>query len=230
MARRKNRSTRSDVCEFQKLEAKNLLAGGIVFQDSFENGLSTNWQIPLLDIDSRVQIRNLVSEGLLSTPPAMQFAEDGNPNSLVFDSINSDDSQSDLGVAILSVDLSGLDDARLIFHQLEEDDENQSLPDGAHSVSEPADGVAVSNDGVNWYSIVDIVGDDINRSGDGLWRFMADCPDALSGFRHRHHLVSNAQLGFWYVGACRRGAVAPEMAHLAAAQLSGNQHLPRPAS
>ena len=141
-----------------------------LFFDSFENGLSSQWTIPPLDDDSRVAIRNLPAEGLIDTAPSTQFSGSGNEHSLVFDSRNAFDGDRDLSVAILAIDLQGQTSVRMEFHQLEDDDENQSLPDQPHALETAGDGVSISNDGIDWYLLKDIRGDDINRSGDGFWK------------------------------------------------------------
>ena len=129
-----------------------------------------NWSLPNLGGEGRVAIRDLAAEGVMTSTVAQQFSDAGNRQSLAFDSTRaSGDRNDDLSVAILTLDLSGLSDAWLTFHQFEIGDENSTLPD-VHSLTGVGDGLAVSNDGVNWYRLKDILDRDINRGGDGLWQ------------------------------------------------------------
>ncbi len=91
------------------------------------------------------------------------------------------DAVKDLAAATLTVNLSSLSDATLTFQQFEgsygtaNDDEPDPLSD-AFLLTDPGalgDGVAISSNGVNWYRLIDITGQDMtNRQGDGLWRLM----------------------------------------------------------
>ncbi len=141
-----------------------------VFFDSFENGLLNNWSIPDLGTEARVEIRDLYAEGIITNAVARQFGQNGNEHSLAFDSTQtSGDNVNDFGIAILTVDLTGLTDGILTFHHFEGGDNNDPLPD-QHSTTAAGDGLAVSRDGTNWYRLKNIQDFDINRSGDGLWQ------------------------------------------------------------
>ncbi|MCA9177360.1 MAG: VCBS repeat-containing protein, partial [Planctomycetales bacterium] len=143
---------------------------GVIFYDSFENGLLNNWTIPNLGTEARVAIRDLYAEGIITNAVSQQFGQNGNESSLAFDSTRaSGDSNKDLGIAILRVDLTGMTDGLLTFHQFESGDENDTLPD-QHSTNTAGDGVSVSRDGTTWYLLKDIGGSDINRSPDDLWQ------------------------------------------------------------
>ena len=143
---------------------------GAIFYDSFENGLLNNWTILDLGNEARVEIRDLYTEGVITNAVAQQFGDNGNESSLAFDSTRaSGDNIKDLGIAILSVDLSGLTDGLLTFHHFEGADNNDLLPD-QHTTTTPGDGVSVSRDGTNWYRLINVDNFDINRSGDSLWQ------------------------------------------------------------
>lgn len=153
-----------------QIDDAGALRADTLFFDSFENGPLNRWSIPDHTTEGRVEIRDLVTDGLISNPVAQQFAQNGNDHSLLFDSTRgSGDNAKDLSVAILTLDLSGVTDAMLTFHQLEDSDENDSLPD-SHGTTANGDGLAISNDGTDWYRLEDIEGNDINRPGDGLWQ------------------------------------------------------------
>ncbi len=153
---------------FETLEDRRLLAG-VIFYDSFENGLLNNWTIPNLGSEARVQIRDLYAEGIITNAVSRQFGQNGNSKSLAFDSTRaSGDNNKDLGIAILTVDLTGLTDGLLTFHQFEGGDNDDILPD-QHTTNTPGDGLSVSRDGSIWYRLLNVAGFDINRSGDGLW-------------------------------------------------------------
>jgi len=161
------RSVRQRPLHMELLEDRRLLAA--IFYDSFENGLLSNWTIPNLGNESRVAIRDLYAEGVITNAVSQQFGLNGNEHSLAFDSTRaSGDNNKDLGIAILSVDLTGLTDGLLTFHQFEGGDDDDILPD-QHATDTPGDGLSVSRDGTTWYRLLNVAGFDINRSGDGLW-------------------------------------------------------------
>lgn len=167
MRRRKRR------CYGERLETRALLAAGPGYIESFENGLSDDWSIPSIDGEGRVSIRNLVVDSLVEVDLSNQFTTDGNEYALVFDSSReSGDSLDDLAVALLDVDLSGAASALLTFHQLEglRGDINHDLP-VQHSLTTPGDGLAISQNGTDWFALTNVQGYNINRGGDGLWQF-----------------------------------------------------------
>jgi len=97
--------------------------------------------------------------------------------SLLFES-NGADASKDLASAILTVNLTGVTQGKLLFHQFEgtygtgNDDETDVLSDsyttgGAGSFG---DGVSISINGTNWYKLLDVNTVDLNRVGDGLWQ------------------------------------------------------------
>jgi len=154
------------LCE--RLEERLVLTP--IFFDSFETAPLSNWWIPDLPGEGRVEIRDL-SQSLVGNPVAHQFTQNGNSNSLVFDSTSG--GNRDQSVAILTLDLSDRTDAMLTFHELEENREKQELAP-IHQTADPGDGLAVSNDGVTWYRLENIkgkhFGEVTNRDGRGVWQ------------------------------------------------------------
>ncbi len=137
-SRRHNLRVASDL-----LEARLLLAATPGLVDSFENGLPDHWSIPELGGEGRVSVRNLVAESLIEVELSSQFTTTGNENALVFDSSRaSGDTVEDLSLAILTVDISGVSDSLLTFHQLEglRGDINHELPD-QHDLMANGDGL-----------------------------------------------------------------------------------------
>ncbi|MCA9050996.1 MAG: hypothetical protein KDA89_19805, partial [Planctomycetaceae bacterium] len=140
------------------------------FYESFEAGLSADWTVTAVDPEARVSVRDLAAEGIISNPTAVVFTQNGNNHALAFDSSRaSGDSNKDLGIAVVRIDLTGMTDGILTYHHFEGGDNNDVLPD-QHSLTTQGDGLAVSRDGVTWYRLIDINGGDLNRSGDGLWQ------------------------------------------------------------
>jgi len=154
------------------LESRVLLAATPGLVDSFESGLPNHWAIPDIDGEGRVGVRDLVNESLVEVDLSSQFTTTENAHALVFDSSRmSGDTAEDLSIAILTVNISGVTDALLTFHQLEglRGDINHELPD-KHTLLAAGDGLAISQDGTNWYAMRTIQGHNINRGGDGLWQ------------------------------------------------------------
>jgi len=150
----------------ERLEDRLVLSG--YFVDSFEAGLS-NWTIP--NIAGHNGTVELIDDYSVN-PGGHSLAFDGTPNTGVYD----------LNEAILTVELSSMTNPILTFHQLEGllgtgwGDENHELAD-YHVVTGPTrpagalgDGLTVSNDGTHWYKIYNVLGNSINRGGDGLFR------------------------------------------------------------
>lgn len=69
-----------------------------------------------------------------------------------------------LNEAVLTIDLSGLSGVQLSFFQMETSDELHSLP-AQFSGHANGDGVAISNDGVTWYRIVNASNLDVGSAG-----------------------------------------------------------------
>ena len=174
--------------------------------ESFENGLGPEWSVTSVDPEARVQIRDLATEGIVIAGPSLEYTQNGNLNSLVFDSTNqSGDGVADLGLAVWTVDLSAFTtDAILTYHQFEGDgngsgDENDPLPAGAHATTAAGDGISISIDGANWYELFDLAGSDLNRGGDGLWQLheidlVAEIVRINSSFGAGLSLASGVQL------------------------------------
>ncbi len=132
----------------------------VIFEEDFEGGAT-----PLVWDFTNPGEGQAVVVNTLSVP--------GGSEALLLDSTGAPGGK-DSAEAVLTLDLSAQTDAMLVFHQLEgtfgtsNDDENDVLPD-VHTGAGLGDGVSISNDGITWYRLEDVRGEDINRAGDGLW-------------------------------------------------------------
>lgn len=140
----------------------------VLFAESFENGINpAYWEIP--------EITGL-GEVKLNT----QLSVDPGGQSLQFHSTRILGATKDLNEAILTVDLSGVTSAMLVFHEYEGIPGDDSDPLADFHVVTPGsttrpleargDGLTISNDGINWYKIYDVRGMDIIREGDFQWQ------------------------------------------------------------
>ena len=162
---RTKRGTPVFVPRVERLEDRLLLA----YYESFENVLGSEWSFMSVDPDAQVRVLDLAAEGIITAGPSLEYTQGGNNHALAFDS-SDENSGKDLGIAILSIDISAYSDAILTFHQYEHEqgDEDDDLPE-KHPKDEPGDGIAISDDGNDWYTLRDRNEQGINRSGDGLW-------------------------------------------------------------
>jgi pimeloyl-ACP methyl ester carboxylesterase len=133
------------------------------YTENFESGLSGFWTTSTTGGGSAA-IQNGLSVGT-------------GTRSLLFQS-NGADASKDLASAVLTLNMAGVTQGKLIFHQFEgtygtgNDDETDVLA-GSYTtggVGSFGDGVSISINGTNWYKLEDINTIDINRVGDGLWQ------------------------------------------------------------
>jgi uncharacterized protein YkwD len=105
-----------------------------------------------------------------------------------------------LNELILTIDLAGRSDVRLVFYHKEFRDEDHILPD-SFSGSRNGDGVAISADGVNWYTVQGLTSRE--GVGSGWKRFEVDLDAAAaaagitynSAFRIKFQQYDNYPLG-----------------------------------
>lgn len=113
---------------------QNYVAG-----DDFESGsLGSDWVTSSSDADGRIVVTN-------------SFAAEGSSYSLFMDQLTN--GTFNLNEAIWTVDLSGLANPNLNFYHAEWSDETHPLP-ASFTNSEDGDGVAISADGTNWFTVL----------------------------------------------------------------------------
>lgn len=137
------------------------LLGQVSASDGFESGsLGVSWSTASSTSNGRIEVSGLFGTASGNYALLMDTTIDGIYN---------------LNEAVLSVNLSGQSNAVLRFAHAVFNDEPETFA-GAFSGSYNADGVAVSNDGVNWYPIFDA------PSGFSGWQNVSiDLASAISG-------------------------------------------------
>jgi PKD repeat protein len=125
--------------------------------DSFESGtLNAGWTISSSTFATTAEQGRIQVTGDYGTAEGMY--------ALLMDDFVDDDKFT-LNEAIWTVDLSDVEEATLSFWHAEWDDEAHAF-NGEFTGSYKADGVAISDDGTNWYPILDAP-----NQADGVWYF-----------------------------------------------------------
>ena len=120
-------------------------------EDFESGGLSGDWVTSSTDSGGRIVITN-------------SFAANGSSNSLFMDQTNT--GTYNLNTAVYTVDLSGVSNPTLTFYHAEWGDETDTLP-ASFSGDSYGDGVAISEDGTNWYTVLTDT-----DSANGVWNFV----------------------------------------------------------
>ncbi len=127
-----------DAFGYRAFDATN---SAIVYQQNFESGgLGPEWTTSSSTANGRVAVNNT-----LATP-----AHSGSYHLSMDTTVNG---INNLNEAILTVDLSGISSASLSFWLKDTNEEENALP-ASFTGSADGDGVAISADGVNWFTVV----------------------------------------------------------------------------